>query len=354
MNDDYELLMDLASNDKNYKAWREEHTKIFGDIFALAFAENKEAQIQLTAALINVSKRNFDDAISKLSTLKELCINDYDSAVMDYFNGLVHEMLGSLAEMDEHYERLRSADVSLVFPIAFHPYYRTAKFAQRDSECSKSLFYYKKALEFYDGTVPNSDEKPTVSQIIYDIATICLYMHRYEECEHFLQLSKKYDASDNQHRTYVTAILLATQGKESESGKLLSELNDFLRKNCKSTVDAILESRDPHYSITVQDRSKYSDFWNYMLLHKSELLKLIREQKTDEFRKNISEKLSTAIPFMRRMLDCRVESSNGKITVYCKNYCVKTLESEYAALFDKKPPELENWEFISVSWFENY
>lgn len=87
-------------------------------------------------------------------------------------------MLGNESEMNEHYEKVRTSNFAFVFPLPFHPYYRTAKFAHKDSECSKAIFYYQKALEFYDGTAPDTKTKSAVSQIIYDIATIYLYMHR--------------------------------------------------------------------------------------------------------------------------------------------------------------------------------
>ena len=354
MSDYYELLVKYALNNKNYQRWRKEHTKIFGDIFAAAFTENAGAQIHLTAALISISQRNFVDAMPKLDILKNLCTNEYDCAVIDYFTGLNHEMLGNEADMNEHYEKVRTSGVSFVFPFPFHPYYRTAKFAQRDSECSKSIFYYQKALELYDGTVSNEKRKSSVSQILYDMATVSLYMHKYDECERYLELSKKYDASDNQHRTYVTSILRAVQGKENESRKLLDELNRFLRENCEPMVEAILAAKDPHYCIVTQDRSKYSDFWNYIVLHKSNLEDLIGNQKKDEAQKDMSDKLSETLAFMKRHLDCRIESANGKITVYCKNYCVKILACEYDTLLGEKPAELDIWDFISVNWFENY
>ena len=119
-------------------------------------------------------------------------------------------------------------------------------------------------------------------------------------------------------------------------------------------VNAILTQKDPHYCVVPQHRSQYSNFWNYIVLHKSDLEKLISNQKKDESQKNISDNLSVTMDFMKRQLDCRVESANGKITVFCKNYCVKTLACEYDALFEDKPSELENWDFISVNWFENY
>lgn len=354
MKDYRELLMNYALNDKNYKDWRKEHTKIFGDIFAKAIPDCMEAQIHLTAALINISQRNFTGAMTKLDILKTFSISEYDCAVVDYFTGLNHELLGNEADMNEHYEKLRSSNVSFIFPLPFHPYYRTAKFAQRDSECSKAVFYYQKALEFYNGTVLDAKKRSSISQIIYDIATIHLLTHQYDKCERYLELSKEYDASDNQHRTYVTSILRAVQGKEEESRKMLCEMNPFFKENCEPMVNAVLAEKDLHYCVVPQDRSEYSDFWNDLVLNRRDLEEQIRHQREDEIQKNISDKLSATLAFMKRHLACRVESTNGKITVYCKNYCVKTLECEYDVLFSTKPSELENWDFVSVKWFENY
>lgn len=355
MEDYHELLKGYALNDKNYKAWRKEHTKMFGDIFALAFPENIEAQIHLTAALINISQRNFVGAIPKLDILKTLCINEYDCAVVDYFTGLNCEMLGNEADMDEHYGKVRTSNVSFVFPLPFHPYYRTAKFAQRDSECSKAIFYYKKALSFYDGVTDlNAKNKSLISQIIYDIATLYLYMHKYDECEKFLLLSNTYDSSENQQRTYVTAILYAVQGRVNDSRNLLDTMSSFLRMNCEPMIEAITAKKDPHYCVVEQDKSAHTDFWNKLIEHKADLEKLVASKKILDVQKNVSEILSTTLSFMKRQIACRIEASDVMITVYCKNYYVKTLIEEYESLFSIKPNELNNWRFVSVNEFENY
>lgn len=354
MEDYYEILKQYALNDNNYKGWRKEHTKIFGEIFSSAFAENTEAQIHLTAALINISKRNFAGAMPKLDILEAICTNDFDEAVVSYFKGLNHELLANEKEMNEYYENLRRSDVSLVFPLPFHPYYRTAKFAQRDSECSKAIFYYKKALEFYDGTVPNAKNKSTVSQIIYDIATLHLYTHDYEDCKSFLELSEKYDPTENQQRNFVTAILHAVQGRKSECYALVEGMNRFFRENLEPAVEAIFAGLDLHYCVVPQDRSAYGDFWSYMDSRKNELEELVFDEKTEDAQKIISGQLSEVLSFMKRNIDCRIDISDGCITVYCKNYRVKTLVSEYHALFSEKSDSLDKWHFISVNEFENY
>jgi hypothetical protein len=179
-------------------------------------------------------------------------------------------------------------------------------------------------------------------------------MHEYDERERFLALSKEYDSRENQHRTYVTAILHAVQGKQKECQKLLNKMSAFLKRNCKPMTDAILEGNDLHYCTAPQNRDHYSDFWNHIVLNKQELEKELLNGEAEKVQTLISDQLSTTLAFMKRTLDCLVEIQDGLVTVYCKNYCVKTLMAEYEFLFLQKPAVLENWKFISANHFENY
>ncbi len=350
----YELLKEYALNNENYKGWRDVHTKAFGEIFSLAFNDREDAQIHLTAALINISERKFDIAMPKLKMLESICVTEYDRAAINYFIGLNYEMMGNENKMNEYYENLKSSCITFVFPFVFHPYYRIAKFAQRDMEFGKAVFYYQKALSFYEDLTPDAKMKSSVSQIIYDIATIYICMHEYEEAEKLLEISKSYDDSENQHRTYVTAILYAAQGRVNDSRALLNELNPFLRGNCEPMVNAIFSGTDLHYCVVNQDQSGYLDFWNDIISKKNNIEELIAGKNTLDAQKIISESLSKTLSFMKRQIACQVEPSNNVITVYCKNYHVKTLIAEYDALFSIKPKELNDWNFVSVKEFEKY
>ena len=79
-------------NSENYASWRKEHEKVFGEIFSSAFSGNAEAEIQLTAALINITDRNFQGALQKLEELFCLRSSDDDLASLCYFTGLCYEM----------------------------------------------------------------------------------------------------------------------------------------------------------------------------------------------------------------------------------------------------------------------
>lgn len=355
--DPYDELKNYAQNSENYKGWRREHTKIFGDLFKNAFRRNEEAQICFTAALTDISQRNFALAMPKLDLLESICESGPDETAVLYFKGLNYEMLGEEAKMTECYERLGSTSPTPKFPFAFHPYYRTAKFAQRDSECSKAVYYYRKALEFYDGTVPSPHEASVASRIIYDIATLYLYMHEYGACERFLEASYRYDPAQNQQRDYVRCILLAAQGKRDECTALLKTLSPFLRENCQPMTEAIFRGTDPHYCTVPQDRSLYGAFWSSFSKDEASIRALLADGKTEEAEAAVSGKLTEALGFMKRPLNCRIEraeNGEGATVILCKNYRVKSLIAEHAALFALKPPHLHGWEFESVSEFEPF
>ncbi len=349
MNHDSEIF-----DNANYQSWREIHTRAFGDIFASAFTDNREAQVHLTAALIHISNRRFEEAMPKLDLLESICAHGFDETAVNYFKGLNYELMGDEEKMAEYYEKVLASDIALRVPFSFHPYYRTGKFAQRDSECSKALYYYRKALAFYDGIVPDPKAAVNAGQIIYDVATVYLYMHKYDECERFLIWSKTYLPQKHQQRDFVETILCAAQGNTEACQRLLSGLQAFFKSNCEPMVKAILAGIDPHYCVVPQDRRDYGRFGTIVSQRADELEKLMASGNTESAESIMSELLTEALPFMKRKLDCRMDMAEGCVTVYCKDYYVKTLTAEYEALLAEKPSELAMWKFVVVHEFENY
>ena len=120
-----------AMNGENHEKWRSVHEKSFGEIFSGAFADSSEAALQLTAALIMISKRRFSDATVLLDTLEKLADTDFDKHAVNYFKGLNYEFLGDEEKMNEYYERLSSFKATPT--PGFYPYYRTAKLSQKFS-----------------------------------------------------------------------------------------------------------------------------------------------------------------------------------------------------------------------------
>ncbi len=354
MNDNFELFNQYAMNSENYKAWRKIHTNAFGKIFSEAFKENPEAQIHLTATLNIISRRDFKNAITRLQFLETISESDFDCAVVYYFTAMNYEMLEDEEKMDDYYEKLNNSSVTLSYPFAFHPYYRTAKLSQKASECSKALHYFKKALSFYDGIVPPDEAKLTVSLIMFDVATVYYYMHDYEECERFLELSKRYDKRENHQRIYLETLLNAVQGKNESVIINMKKLPPVLRNPCEQKVKTIYSKTDAHSFIIPQDRTKYDLFWEFMSKNKNELDQMISKDDLKKAEAQISAKLSETLSFMNRSLECKIRYNDSIITVICKNYCVKTLVNEYEYLFQKKPQALENWSFLSQRWFEQY
>jgi len=341
-------------NNENYIKWREIHTKAFGDIFSLAFSENESAQEHLTAALIHISKRNFTEALTLLQITEPLCINSFDKASVYYFKGLCHELLENEKEMSQYYRLFAETGIEACFPLPFHPYYRTAKNAQRDSECKKAIFYYRKALELYDGRTPSPKISATVSQIAFDVATVYLYDRDYSASEKFLKISRAYSPAQNLQRSYLAAVLCAVRGNAAECERLISTLNDTFKPSCEAITKSIFEGSDLHHCTVLQDRSGYPSFWRLLSQCKKRVESLLQSGDTENAQEIVSLLLSEAMPFAKRRLECRIARTQDRITVFCKTYRIKTLSAEYEALLKTKPKELADWSFEVVDYFESY
>lgn len=238
-NEFFYLMQEYTLDDENYKKWREIHGKAFSKVFLSAFDESPEAQIHLTAALIRISNRDFNGGLSILLILEQFCFNDFDSFALFYFTGLCYEFLENEEEMNKYYDKMLEYDFDFMFMIGFHPYYRTAKFAQRKSENKKALKYYNKALELYCDDETNAVKLQNMGQICYDMGTVYLSCQDYDKSREFLDKSCKYSPADNPQRNYVLAILYAVEGKRQESQKLVDSLPDYLKANCQQIISSI-------------------------------------------------------------------------------------------------------------------
>jgi tetratricopeptide (TPR) repeat protein len=239
MNEYYDLLMEYTLDSENYKKWREIHGNAFGNVFHSAFDESLEAQIHLTAALIRISSRNFNGGLSILLMLEQFCFNDFDNFALSYFTGLCYEFLENEEEMNKYYDKMLEYYFDFEFIIGFHPYYRTAKFAQRKSENIKALNYYNKAFELYCDDETDAVKLQNMGQICYDIGTVYLSCQDYDKSHQFLDMSCKYSPADNPQRNYVLAILFAVEGKREEAKKIVDSLPDYLKANCQQIVSSI-------------------------------------------------------------------------------------------------------------------
>lgn len=236
----FELFQEYALDNENYKKWREIHGKAFGDIFLSAFQQSQEAQLHLTAALIRISKRDFQGGLTILLMLENACIDDFDCFAIFYFIGLCYEFLENEEQMNKYYEKMAEYDEDAQFLVAFHPYYRTAKLAQRKSENEKALKYYNKALGLYSGNETNTGKKENMGQIYYDMGTVCLSCHDNAKAWENIEKSIKYSPAENPQRNYVTAILCATEGRMVQAHELVDGLPDYLKINCQQIISSLL------------------------------------------------------------------------------------------------------------------
>ena len=342
-----------AMNGENYEKWRSVHEKSFGEIFSGAFSDSSEAALQLTAALIMISKRRFSDATVLLDTLEKLADTDFDKHAVNYFKGLNYEILGDEEKMNEYYERLSSFKATPT--PGFYPYYRTAKLSQKDAECRKAVYYYMKALSLCNYEGASAADRIFQRICLYDIATVCLYSHNYLKAGEFIAAAKELSVSEDSSLNYISAVLYAVLGKERDARRELSLVDRMVRGSAERIVDKIFAKTDMHYCTVSVDRSSYPLFWSDFLRRESELLSLVASGRVSEAEEKISELLKSLFsPSIETIHSCRIVNEGEKVRVYCKNRCVKTLIEEHSALFKEKPRELLAWQFISVPEYFEY
>lgn len=238
----YEFLSSMqeyALDNENYIKWREIHGNAFGEVFLSAFDESPEAQIHLTASLIKISKRDFNGGLAILLMLEQFCFNDFDSFALSYFTGLCYEFLENEEEMNKYYDKMLEYDFDFKFIIGFHPYYRTAKFAQRKSENAKALEYYKKAYELYSDDETDAVKLQNLGQLCFDLGSVYLSVKDYVKSREFLEKSCRFSPAENPQRSYVLAILCAIEGKKDESKQLVDSLPDNLKVICEQIISSI-------------------------------------------------------------------------------------------------------------------
>lgn len=239
INEFYDLLTEYALDNENYIKWRETHGKVFGELFLSAFKESVEAQIHLTAALIKISNRDFNGGLSKLLMLEQVSFDDFDCFALSYFTGLCYEFLENEQLMNKYYDKMLTYGFDMQFIIAFHPYYRTAKFAQRKSENAKALEYYKKAYELYSDDETDAVKLQNLGQLCFDLGSVYLSVKDYAKSREFLEKSCRFSPAENPQRSYVLAILCAIEGKKDESKQLVDRLPDNLKVICEQIISSI-------------------------------------------------------------------------------------------------------------------
>jgi hypothetical protein len=274
---------------------------------------------------------------------------------MNYFIGLDLEFMGKEEEMEERYDALKDLDCDLDLPLSFLPYYRTAKFAQREAENSKALYYYGKALQMFDGKKIASSAKTDISHILYDISTVYLYCHRYSDARRVLDISYKYSRKNDDNREFVSAILYAVEGDEKKCTKLLSSLSPIHRNAGMKTAKAILSKTEPHYFELEYDLgTKPIDFMMYVTEKGDMIGDLAEKGDVAVAQEMIGKMLSETFPYVGRTLECRIEKDGKNLLVKCKNYCIKTLGYDYRLLFEMANKIPHNIRFLSVEEFEKY
>lgn len=336
-------------NAEEYKTIRQAHKNVFGDTFDKAFGSNAQAQELLTVALLYLSRQDHEKSKPLLDMLESIAESAFDEASVWYFKGLSYELLGEEEQMAEYYEKVLASGVDLSVSIVYTPYYRSAKLNQKASKPKKAVYYFSKAMEFFEGRNVTPATAKAVSQMLYDAATVYLYMHDYENCEKFLKLSQDFSKAQNQQRDYVEAILAAINGNAQKCKEIVEKLsNDTLRISCLKLTEAILSGSDLHYCEVPQDRDNFEEFLAGFAEREEFLRIQIVLNNAETVEKTLSGVLSAVFDYVNRAVECEIQMNNDIVIVKCKNYYIRTLKKEQEALFSQISEKFSKWKFISV------
>ena len=338
---------------ENYKGWYEVHKGAFGEIFTDAYADSQEGRVMLTAALNKLSRQDTSGALVILTELGALTEGETDMRALEYFTGLCCEMSGDSESAEEHYTKMAECGGNTKFALPFHPYYRTAKFAQRDSEPRKAEYYFKKAMALYEGYPIEGEVAVSVSMILYDIATLRIFMHDYSEGERLLSLSEKMLPGFNPQREYLKAILLAVKDDGDGAYRIRDMLKEPFKKSITEFIEQILDGRHLHYCESERSRSGYKKFLKTLSDKSGDIARMISEEQTAEIEDLIDGMLTKCFSYMSfSFKKCRAVIENGDLTVYLKTGCSRTLMREYTALLEGKTKELGFINLRVVEYFE--
>lgn len=336
-------------NAEEYKAIYEAHKNVFGDTFDKAFHNNEQAKELLTVALLYISRQDAGNAKPMLDMLESIAENAFDEASVWYFRGLSYELLGDDEQMAEYYGKVLNSGVNLSVSLVYSPYYRSAKLNQKASKPKKAVYYFSKALEFFEGRNVTPATAKAVSQMLYDAATVYLYMHDYENCDKFLKLSYDYSNAENPQRDYVKAISASLKGNAQQCNHIIQNIGNIaLKTSCINITQAILNGTDLHYCEVPQDRDNFEEFLKGFSENESILRNQIVLNNAETVEKTLSGVLSATFDYVNRLIECKITTARDIITVNCKNYYIRTLKKEQKALFSQISEKFPNWKFISV------
>ena len=221
---------------ENFQNSWDTHMAAFGPILAPAFKDNFEAKIHLTAALNNISRREFEKCFIKLNILKDMCSSDEDCAAWFFCMGLAFEFSGMKDEMLRYYNECVKYEPSFSLP-----YLMIAKCSHAEGNPAFAEKYYEKAVHFLEEEHLPTQTPRIISSVYVNYFSCLTSIGKYSEAETYLKESEEI-FQDFPERLHYAAILYAYMGnnkKYNEYMLLLEKENPNLYKTTKKLIEEL-------------------------------------------------------------------------------------------------------------------
>lgn len=324
------------------------HMGAFGPILGPAFESDYQSRIHLMAALNHISRRDVPGGLEKLKLIQDKCETNADKAAWLFFAGLCFEFGGMQEQMLSCYQSAGE------FHHRFYmPYMKLAKFYQQGCMYDRAEEHYRLAIGCFEGTGLDDGDKRILGSAYTGLATCLTMMHRYEEAEDALQVSRQL-WPDAPGRSAAEAVLYAALGQQEKMNASLSVLENHAPEVYPSVRDMagrILDGTEALFCTVDVEEEKIEGFWNWFL-ENAELVEVrLDEEDYDGLLEAIDEQLNQVFPFGEKELEAEILLEDGKFRLQLPDYYAVALTRGYEQLLNKKPEEgLERWEFEIVRY----
>lgn len=324
------------------------HMGAFGPILGPAFAEDYQSRIHLMAALNHISRRDVQGGLDKLKLIQDKCETNADKAAWLFFAGLCFEFAGMQEQMLVCY---RSAGE---FHHRFYmPYMKLAKFYQQGCLYDRAEESYRDVIGCFEGTGLDDSDRRILGSAYTSLAACLTMMHRYEEAEDALRLSRQL-WPDAPGRSAAEAVLYAALGQQEKMNASLSVLENHAPEAYPSVRDMtgrILDGTEALFCAVEIEETKISDFWNWFLENAELMEARLDDEDFDGLLDTINEQLNAVFPFGEKELETEILLEEGRFRVQLPDCYAVGLTRGYEQLLEKKPEDgLDRWDFEIVRY----
>jgi len=329
-------------SDKVQQSWVV-HMAAFGPILENAFAEDYSSRVHLTAALNNISRREFSQGLEKLKKIQPECRNDADKAAWLFFTGLLLEMAG-----DKHQSLVLYMQANDFHHRFYMPYLKIAKMAHEDNVYQMAEENYRTAIGCFDATGLDNQSKTILASAYGNLATCLTMMHRVPEAEEALAMSRQL-IPENPALAATEAVICAVKGNAEDAKAQLDILQSYYPPALEKTaedVEKLLNKSHSHFFLVPTEETPLRDFWQWFERAANSLEERFETSGEDSIHDEILDHLSTCFSEEIHPAQIDISIEDGMYVLEFQDFFSVSLQAGYEALLNLCPREsLSRWRF---------